>query len=244
MGGGCCVGNCCVGKVFKDIKDFFFGSSSGSKSGGRTSSYDPQQAQLEETLRVQKALTEFRTDTQDRSTKFENSVIIESREYLDKFLKEVKKYNKISYAGRSLNINISNIERENRKTEDNIHGFVVKRVSKRISLDDSECLEILKLDAGSKKTKELNTFYHKVLTESVIELTSILRDSMEKQTDIIEERLQQRIDSILDTFEIKTLEFEKIQELKNNDENDIEKEQLRLSYLMAICDLGLSFIDK
>lgn len=244
MGGGCCIGNCCVGKAIKDtIKKWLFGSSSGSSSGGNTSSYDPEQAEMQATIRVQHALTEFRTDTQARSMNLENAIIEESREHLDAFLADVKKYNKIKYGGRSLSINVAHIERENRKTEDKIHGFIVKKVSKRISLDDEECLKILKLDAGTQKTKELDRFYRKVLSEAISELTVILQYAMEQQTDTIEDRIQQRIDSIVDVYEAKADEFEKIQKIKNTDELKLEQKQIELSHLIALCEYALSLTD-
>ena len=159
-GGRCCVANfCCVGNccVFVKIKEKIFGKSRGSSSGGSTSSYNQNVADLELTVKVQNALTEFREDTRAKSERFEDDIIRECREDLDEFIKELKKYNRIRYGSSMLNIDIGQLERENRKTEDKIHGFIVKRVSKRISLDDTECLEILKLDPGAEKTRRSET---------------------------------------------------------------------------------------
>ena len=185
-GGGCCRGNCCVGNCCV--------SNYSSSSGGSTSSYDARAAELEQTIKVQNALTEFREDTRAKSEKFENDVIKASRETLDAFLKDVKKYNNIKYGGNRLNVNLSQIERENRKTEDKIHGFITKRVSKRASLDDTECLAILKLDAGKEKQQKLNDFYKKILNEAIKDLSEVLRDAMEKQTDIVEDHISSRIE--------------------------------------------------
>lgn len=245
MGGGCCVGNCCIGNccIADRIRTFIkniFGKSSGSSSGGRTESYDSNNADLEMTVKVQHALTEFRTDTQSRSEKLENGVIQESREYLDEFLADLRRYNKIQYGRKRLNLNLNSIERENRKTEDMIHGFIVKRVGKRISLDDDECTGILKMDPGKKKEEALDTFYKKVLKEAISELSGELRNSMEKQTDNVGDKIQQRIDSIVELCETKSDEFERIRQVKESDEAKIECEQLRLSYFVALCDYGIN----
>ena len=138
-----------------------------------------------------------------------------------------------------MNLDVGNIEREQRKTEDKIHGFIVKRIAKRVSIDDDECLTILKLDPGSEKTKQMDAFYRKYLKEAIRELTDLLRDAMEKQTQIVEDRLQSRIDSIIYTVENKSSEFEKIQQIKEKDETKMEQEQIRLSHLISICDYGL-----
>lgn len=243
--GGCCVGNCCVGNccIGESIRKFFCNDSCCvGKSSKSQESYDVNKADLEATLRVQKALDEFRSDAQSRSTKLENGIIKESRESLDSFIDELRTYNSIRYGNRRLNINLTNIEREQRKTEDQIHGFIVKRVIKRISLDDTECCDILKLDPGTEKSKKLDEFYKKVLKEAINELTQVLRETMEKQTDSVEDRIQQRIDGIVDVCEAKTVNFEKIQKMKANDESKIEQEQIRLSHYVALCDYGLSIL--
>ena len=224
-GGGCCIGNCCVANRVKEFFRKIFGKSSGSSSGGDTESYDRDKADIEMTLRVQQALTDFRTDTQSRSEQLENDIVKESREYLDEFLAELRRYNKIQYGRKRLNLNLNSLERENRKTEDMIHGFIVKRVSKRISLDDAECTDILKMDRGKKK--------------AISDLSEELKNSMEKQTDNVEDKIQQRIDSIVEICETKSDEFEQIQKVKESDEAKMESEQLRLSYFVALCDYGI-----
>lgn len=247
MGGGggccvgnfCCIGNCCVGNIIRKIKEFFKGSS-GSSSGGEIDKIeDPTKADLEMTVKVQHALTEFRTDTQSRSEQLENDIVKESREYLDEFLAELRRYNKIQYGRKRLNLNLNSLERENRKTEDMIHGFIVKRVIKRISLDDDECTNILKMDPGKEKKEALDAFYKKVLKEAISDLSEELKNSMEKQTDNVEDKIQQRIDSIVEICETKSDEFEQIQKVKESDEAKLESEQLRLSYFVALCDYGI-----
>lgn len=247
-GGGCCVGNfCCVGNccVANKIKEFIrgiFGKSSGSSSGGNTESYNLDTSSLEATIKIQQALSEFKSDTQSRSAKLENEVVKESRESLDAFIEDLRKYNKIKYGSRRLNINISSIERENRKTEDKIHGFIVKRVSKRISLEDDECLGILKMDPGKEKEKALDGFYKKVLKEAVSELSDDLSSNIETQSDNVCNHLQQRIDSIVDVCESKMNEFENIRNIKESDEDKIEQEQIRLTNVIAMCDIALDII--
>ena len=132
--------------------------------------------------------------------------------------------------------------RENRKTEDKIHGFIVKRVSKRISLEDDECLGILKMDPGKEKEKALDGFYKKVLKEAVSELSDDLSSNIETQSDNVCNHLQQRIDSIVDVCESKMNEFENIRNIKESDEDKIEQEQIRLTNVIAMCDIALDII--
>ncbi len=224
-------------------KKLFGSGHRGSESTGATESYDERSAGVSETYKLQQALSEFREDTRARSNKFENDIIKESRKAIDVLISDVKKYNKIRYGGNVLNVNISQIEREQRKTEDRIHGFIVGRVSKRISLDDDECKSILKLDAGRNKTRKMNEFYKKVLIEAMIDLKKLLRDSMKSQTFIVEDHIVGRMDTVTYTVTGKTNEFNKIKNIKDTDESKMEQEQIRLSYLISICDKSLNIID-
>ena len=107
-GGGCCVFDCCVKNCCViNLSGLFGKKSSGSSSGGNTESYNPDTSSLEATIKIQQALSEFKSDTQSRSAKLENEVVKESRESLDAFIEDLRKYNKIKYGSRRLNINIS-----------------------------------------------------------------------------------------------------------------------------------------
>ena len=168
-GGGCCIGNFCSNCcVFQAIKKLFCSDSCCVGNHPIVQQGKGNENNVDIILRVQEALQSFTQDAEDRGEKFENAVIKESRESLDAFVDDLRKYNQIRYGNRRLNINISNIERENRKTEDKIHGFIVKRVKKRISQDDTECRELLEMEPNGEKTKKFNEFYQKILKEAVV----------------------------------------------------------------------------
>ena len=81
---------------------------------------------------------------------------------------------------------------------------------------------------GKKKEEALDAFYKKVLKEAISDLSKELRNSMEKQTDNVEDKIQQRIDSIVEICETKSDEFERIQKVKESDEAKMESEQYSL----------------
>lgn len=242
-GGGCCIGNFCSNCcVFQAIKKLFCSDSCCVGNHPIVQQGKGNENNVDIILRVQEALQSFTQDAEDRGEKFENAVIKESRESLDAFVDDLRKYNQIRYGNRRLNINISNIERENRKTEDKIHGFIVKRVKKRISQDDTECRELLEMEPNGEKTKKFNEFYQKILKEAVLELKDELKNSTEEQTDRVCDTIQRRIDSVVDVCESKAEEFDKIRKVKESDEAAVEQEQLRLTHFVAMCEYGLELL--
>lgn len=70
-----------------------------------------------------------------------------------------------------------------------ISGGIKEPLSKRMSLDDSECLSILKMDAGSEKRKAMTRFTNKVIKESLNNLAKSVRESLNEQSQDIEDYL-------------------------------------------------------
>lgn len=233
MGGHsrCCRGNCCVGNC---------SDCSNSPSQVNIPKIDERAITQ---YRRQAALQEFRDSARSKGDGIEKSILSESREYLDELIKDVKRYNKIIYGKKRLNINIERLLRENRETDDSIRGFIEKSVMRRISLDDKDFLQICDIDNEDEKQKKFKAFYKSVLDDAIKDLSNILRSSMENQSDKICDIIQSRIDSIYETCENKKSEFEKIQSVKESGEVCIENEQLRLSYMVALCDLGLNVLN-
>ena len=102
----------------------------------------------------------------------------------------------------------------------------------------------MRLDPGRQKTRRLNEFYRKVLTEALTELKDLLREAMKNQVLIVEDHIVGRMDTITYTVTSKTNEFNKIQDIKDTDESKMEQEQIRLSYLIAMCDKSCAIMDE
>ncbi len=244
MGGGSCGKRCfksdrtlCIdlGGRFKNK----FGESSRStgREIGNTESYSSETAQIAETARIANTLTEFREKIEKKSDKIEQDVLLLSREYIDELIKELKKINNEKYAGQRLNLNIESIERQNRKTEDIIHGHIKKHIQKRISMDDEQCLEILKMETGSNKEKKMTDFINLVLKESMEELSKKIKKVLTEQADNITEKIEDRIVVYENSASEKISSCEEIINLKGKDEKALEKKVGKVAYKLSLCEL-------
>ena len=68
-----------------------------------------------------------------------------------------------------------------------ITGSVKEPLAKRMSLDDSECLRILKMDSGEKKEEEIRKFSRKIINEALDNLGRKVREAIREQTGELEE---------------------------------------------------------
>lgn len=236
-GGGGGFGGWVRDKVEK-VKNFFRGGSrNAGYSAGREDSYDPEKARMEETIRINTILTEFRMSVESQSDKLEKSVLRESRKSIDSLIDYLKSVNKQEYAGKQLNLNLSKIQRENRKTEDLIHGYIKKKAQKRVSLDDTECLSILKLPAGKEKEKKMTAFADQIINEAILELTDLIRESMDKQCQNLIEQIEDRVQNVMLLSKDKLKKTKEIEVLKTRDKISLQNEQIKIGYSVSVIDL-------
>lgn len=223
------------------VRDFFTGSSSGTGTAvSKENSYDPEKAKMEETLRINNILVSFRSNIETRSDKLEKDALKISRESIDGLIDYLKSINNKKYSGKALNINIERLVRENRKTEDSIHGYIKKHVQKRVSIDDSECLTILKMESGSEKEYKMTNFSNKVLGEAIKELSNKIKKSIQEQADNIADQIEDRIDLVESTSSNTIEKYKQIERLKENNEEGLESEITNMGYFISLCDNALN----
>lgn len=132
-----------------------------SKNTGKTDRYDKERARLEETKKINMILTEFSLNLENKADEIEKTAVKESKVYFKQLIKE------LNNSKADTGINVSRIERTMSRVEIEIKGNLKTYISKRVSIDDSECLEILKLEAGYKKENEMKKFSEKILQQGL-----------------------------------------------------------------------------
>jgi len=161
-----------------------------SKYTGKTDRYDKERARLEETKRINMILTEFSLNLEKKADEIEREAINESKVYFKELLNELKA------SKAETGVNISRIERTMSRIEREIKGNLKTYISKRISIDDIECLEILKLDAGYEKEKEMKKFSEKILQQGLNNLVKDIRKVIKEQNEIVTEVIEEKLEDI------------------------------------------------
>ena len=226
-----------VGKVFRND------TGSTGRIISQHESYDPEKAQLEQTIRIQQELTEFRMKCEKESDDLEKGALGEARKSLDEMIVFLKNINSKIYAGQKLNIDLERLRRNNRQTEDIINGYIKKRIQKRVSLDDDKCLEILKMDKGSQKEKKMTEFLNEVLKEAMYGLSGEIKKSMQQQFDNIEDQISNRIESYTELANEKIANFKELEKIKSSDEHNLEEKIAGLEYKHSLSVLALNMLN-
>lgn len=201
-----------------------------SKNTGETDSYDKERARVEETKRINMILTEFSLKLENRADEIEKIVINESKIYFEQLISELNK------SKSDTGINVSRIERTMARVEREIKGNLKAYISKRISIDDSECLEILKLEAGYKKENKMKKFSEKILQQGLNNLVKDIKEVIKEQNDIVTEVIEERLEDIKSNLDRKIKDFNLLEASKLKTEKEVEKIKEELNFKIKLSE--------
>ena len=165
-----------VGEAIQDVCSGY------SSNVGVESSYDKNIANVHSTEKLNELLMTFSEKSLDKSEELEKRCIQMVEEYCDtliQFLRETSAIIKDTS-------NLKRVERNRSKIKRTIAGRVKNPMAKRMSLDDPECLRILKLDSGVEKKKQMKKFSKKVINEAFSNLSVRVREVLNEQSEDIE----------------------------------------------------------
>ena len=148
-------------------------------------SYDKQTANVNSTDRLSDTLSSFSDGYLQQADMIENAGIKEVEQYYDALIGLLEKV----ADDREGKAGLRRLQAGRAKIRSQIQGSVRKPLSQRMSLDDKECLEILKMGAGSEKRSAMRAFSKKVINEALQNTADQVRSSMNEQLEDIEDYL-------------------------------------------------------
>lgn len=205
-----------ISDVGEAIQDVCSGCSS---SVGGESSYDRNTANVYSTEKLNELLMEFSEKSLKKSEELEKRCIQMVEKYCDtliQFLRETSAIIKDTS-------NLKRVERNRSKIKGTITGSVKNPMAKRMSLDDSECLKILKLDSGTEKKKQMKKFSKKVINEAFSNLSVKVRDVLNEQSEDIETFFLDYAESYEKKVWIAKKQYDDMLKTGKLEEADIEK---------------------
>ena len=180
----------------RGIQDVFSGNI------GNEKSYDKQIGDICSTERLNEQLVSFTKEYEEKADELERKVIAEIEKYYDELIGKLEILS--DYVGGKTELNT--LKRNKKKVYQQVSGTIKNSLSKRMSLDDAECLKILKMDKGSEKKKEMSKFCREVLSEAFENLSKQVQISINEQLEDIKEYLN-------DIQEKNEKEFSKLKEV-------------------------------
>lgn len=147
-----------------------------------------------------------------------NGILLQERELLDKYKIKTKQ-----------------IERAIERLLKNINGNIDKMICKKVSLDNAECRNILRMIPGTKKEQAMSDFLNKSLKEVLNQYCADFRRNLADLFDDVEEEIVQTVGRTGEEAERQYKILETIDE-----DNYIKKNEeivTKAASIIALCDL-------
>lgn len=177
------------GNFFKSSKLSNFGKQIQNKCAEKISyeeSYNKMTASVNETDRLNETLISFSDGYYKQASAIEKSCTSQVEDFYDNLIQILENVSDISNNQASL----SALKRGKKRIKKQISKGIRKPLSKRMSLDDAECLKILSMDPGEEKKKAMSSFSQKVINEALRNLSKKVGVSLYEQLEDIENYLK------------------------------------------------------
>lgn len=196
-------------------------------------SYNTEKSSASDIMILNKALNECRMSFKESFDELESALKKECQRNIDGILEMIDDIN--------LSVKVCNtlsMKRQLSYIIDDIDGTAMNHMKKRISLDDAECLAILKLPAGDLKGTRMRKLKKKIYSEAIGIVSEKIRKSILNILENISDTVEEKVGEI----ELKADERKKNFEIISDDskENISKKEEIKLdsAYFSSIGSLG------
>ena len=216
-----------ISDVGRGIQDIFSGNI------GNEKAYDKQIGDIGSTERLNEQLVSFTQEYEKKADDLERKIIVIIEKYYDELIAKLEILSDDGEGKAQLNA----LKRNRGKVHRQISGTIRNSLSRRMSLDDSECLNILRMDKGSEKRNAMSAFCRKIFSEAMEELSNQVHTSVEEQREDIKEYLN-------DIQEKNEKEFLKLKDVfekisKDGNSQKSEKEQYCVWPLIILDEINM-----
>ena len=191
-------------------------------------SYDKNEANIYTTDRLNEILVSFSEGYFQQATSIENSCIRIVEDYYDKLIAIIENAPGVTYN----KSNLKALKNGKNRIAKSIVGGIKEPLAKRMSIDDSECLSILKMNSGIDKKHSMTRFTQKVLREALYNLSENVRETLNEQTDDIQDYLNNISEEQEKEIRILKEHFDKL--IRENELEQSDKEKICVLPLLAL----------
>lgn len=219
-----------IGKIVKVIKILLGIWKKPSKETGKTDSNDS----LENIERIIQIFSDFKEQVHSRAIEIERAVEGEVSYYVEE-LQDILIEN--SEQVTKYGINTRRIERQIEKISARTKGIIDNEISKKVSLDNAECKDIVKMIPGEKKEKAMAEFLERTVNTALGTCCTELHSNLNEIYDEVEIEVIGAVETIQKQAERLQESFSAIDE--TNYEETAKKQIADACFLNDVCEIVL-----
>lgn len=219
----------------KSISSIFDGWSSYSPKASGTESSSKSNADM---------LAEMKAEVQEDIKKMEKQSLAFVNQSIDALLKDLKRVNEEEFGGKSLNINMKEIERKNDALRKEVIGFVGSYMDSHLVLSDHGMAEILKESDDKIRKRQFDAYCKKLQEKAIEQLKRKVENTVHEQEKLIRDVIQNRLAEVDKNMQAATNAYEEIRQMKEKQEGEeIEKKQIMYCYQHDLAEILLGQLE-
>ena len=224
MGGGCCVGNCCIG-------DFFSSSSCGGGCG-----YNPGPSESEKhQKKIADELATMIGKMDEYWRKNEKGLLDYINSRMNSFLEDLKNLNMREFGGRPLNIDLEGIKERSDKLEEEVIGHVGNVLHARLVLTDAELKVILEERDDAKRKTGFDSFCKRVEQSAKESLLKKIDACIKAQQRDFERTVKNRLEEVNSLVQQQEEAYATMLANKQRSDKEAKAAQMPHLYVSGIC---------
>lgn len=231
-----------VSRAWNGIKSFFGGSSDEiSRDVGSSDSFEIERANAKRIQKMNEELLDYSRKYSQKSAELEQDVFEQIDDVLERILDSVKEIENVKMDEKKIRINLNSLKKEMKKFQRANRGNFISSIHKNLSLDNKECIEILRLDSGKEKEEGMKRFLRKVLQSELKKLGKLAEEVLEENLKMLIETLEDKILEIGESISGEIKDFEKLEKSR---ETGIKERDLLLKSKMREKIMYLGIINE
>lgn len=224
------IGKQIIGKILKVAKGLFgLIPSFVAQQGGSSESVN-NNSSLEDVNNVVEIFSDFKQKVHIKTVEIEKEINEEIQSYLEELIMLLENNEDIV---QKYDIKITSIERRINRILPNLKGVIDYEVLKKVSLDNSECKNIMKMPPGQNKEQSLHKFINQVLENALNVCCTNIRENLAEIFEDINDEIISKVEMVEQESKNQS---EKLKEVNvENIEEQSEKIISEAAYLIDVC---------
>ncbi len=219
-----------IGKVVKYAWDVITGKDETQDVIASKKAIDPQKSTADEIAEMNKYLSEYRKSIFSAAEELEREMIVECSMMFQDIMVIYEEYNQKLSISRS-----ETIKRKFSRIGKELKGTFEEYIQRKISLDNEECMKILKLPSGDLKNQRLQELKQKAFIEAhnaiINKMNEAVQDLLYTVEDCIDAHLERAEECVREKSEV----LKTLSEVTDHDARTVETVILKTDYLLAMC---------
>ena len=191
------------------------------------------------TKKIGDELAEMRKKMEDSSEKIEQGIIEDINASIYDLIALLERENKKMYGGKSLNINIEALRKNNDDLQKEVVGYIADRLADRLVINDKDLSIILEEPNDEKRATNFDSFVLRVQRDAINGLVLKIESTVRKQEAMIRSEIAARLSEVDRNMKNATKAYTDIVEIKEKDESKMAETQIKYIYQYELSEILL-----